>query len=178
VNCFKWQTLPTVKRKYFFMNILLIKFFANKIRTTERCPSVVHTPQTRSPFWLLKTASEHGNARLLLRLSWSWTVLLPSVTHRKSLTSITALLRPFMTYLLTVEPLWWSERSKRYVIAPAHFLSSTYSTPSVWHGFSLHVIFPLLSPRVGSEGRFHCRCCRSLVLSRARETVARVLPAS
>jgi hypothetical protein len=74
-----------------------------------------------------------------------------------------------------VEPLWRSERLKRYVMAPAHFLSPTYSTPSVWHGFSLHVIFPLPSPRVGLEGRFYCR---SLVLSRARETVARVLPAS
>jgi hypothetical protein len=36
-----------------------------------------------SPFWLLKPASEHAHARLLPRLSWSWTVLLPSDTHRK-----------------------------------------------------------------------------------------------
>jgi hypothetical protein len=37
------------------------------------------------------------------------------------------------------------------------------------------LIFPLPSPRVGSEGRFYSR---SLVLCRARETVGRVLPAS
>jgi hypothetical protein len=73
------------------------------------------------------------------------------------------------------EPLWRSERSKRYVMARAHFLSPTYSNPTVWHGFSLHVNFPLPSHRVGSESRFYCRW---LVLFRARETVARVLPAS
>jgi hypothetical protein len=33
VNCFTWQTLPTVKRKYFFINILCIESF---------CPSKTH----------------------------------------------------------------------------------------------------------------------------------------
>jgi hypothetical protein len=61
-----------------------------------------YTPQTRSSFWLLKPASEHAHARLLPRLSWSWTVLLPSDTHRKTITSITAVLLPFLTYLLTL----------------------------------------------------------------------------
>jgi hypothetical protein len=53
-------------------------------------------------FWLLKPASEHGHARLLLRLSWSWTVLLPSDTHRKPITYNTTVLLPFVTYLLTL----------------------------------------------------------------------------
>jgi hypothetical protein len=71
-----------------------------KERTTEHCTTVVH-PQARSPFWLLKSAFEREHARLLPRLSWSWTVLLSSDTHRKLIISITAVLLPFLTYLLT-----------------------------------------------------------------------------
>jgi hypothetical protein len=64
----------------------------------------LYTPQARSPFWLLKPASEHAHAHALQlpRLSWSWTVLLPTDTHRKHITSITAVLLPFVTYLLTL----------------------------------------------------------------------------
>jgi hypothetical protein len=62
----------------------------------------LHTPEARSPFWLLKPACEHAHVRLLPRLSWNWTVLLPSDTHRKLVTSNTAVLLPFMTYLLTL----------------------------------------------------------------------------
>jgi hypothetical protein len=40
------------------------------------------------------------NAHLLPRLPWSWAVLLPSDTHRKPITSITAVLFPFVNYLL------------------------------------------------------------------------------
>jgi hypothetical protein len=69
--------------------------------TKEHCSSVVH-PQVRSPFWLLKPASEHVHARLLHRLSWSWTVLLPSDTNIKPITSIRAVLHPFVSYLLTI----------------------------------------------------------------------------
>jgi hypothetical protein len=54
--------------------------FSHKKRTTERC-SLVEYPQARSPFWLLKPASEHAHACLLPRLSCSWTVLLPSDTN-------------------------------------------------------------------------------------------------
>jgi hypothetical protein len=61
-----------------------------------------HTPQAWSPFWLLKPASEHALARLLPGLSWCWTVLLHSDTCRKPITSITIVLPPFETYLLTL----------------------------------------------------------------------------
>jgi hypothetical protein len=37
-----------------------------------------------------------------LRLQWSWTVLLPSDTHRKPIRSITAVLLPFTAYSLTL----------------------------------------------------------------------------
>jgi hypothetical protein len=40
--------------------------------------------------------------RLLPRLSWSWTVLLPINIPRKPNASITADLLPFVTYLLTL----------------------------------------------------------------------------
>jgi hypothetical protein len=76
-------------------------FFAYKNCTRERCSLVVHS-QARSPFWQLKPASEHAHAHLLPRLSWSWTVLLFSDTHRKPITSIAAVLLPFVTYLLTL----------------------------------------------------------------------------
>jgi hypothetical protein len=42
-----------------------------------------YIPQARSPFWLLKPGSEHAHARLLLRLSRSWTLLLPSDTSKE-----------------------------------------------------------------------------------------------
>jgi hypothetical protein len=46
-----------------------------------------YTPEERSPFWVLIPASEHAHALLLPRLSCSWTVLLPSDTRRKPITS-------------------------------------------------------------------------------------------
>jgi hypothetical protein len=61
-----------------------------------------YTPQARPPFWLLKLVSDHVHARLLPRMSWSWTVLLPSNTHRKPITSITAVLLPFVAYWLSI----------------------------------------------------------------------------
>jgi hypothetical protein len=51
--------------------------------------------------------------------SWNWTVLLPSDTHRKPIMSITAILLPFVTYLLTIinriaqygpQPFHWSTK--------------------------------------------------------------------
>jgi hypothetical protein len=82
------------------MNILCIESFCpERKRTTERCSSAEH-PQTQSLFWLLKPAAEH--AHLIPRLSWSWTVLLPSDTHRKPFMFITAVLLPFVSNLLTL----------------------------------------------------------------------------
>jgi hypothetical protein len=43
-----------------------------------------------------------AHARLLRRLSRSWTVLLPSDINSKLITSVTAVLLPFVTYLLTL----------------------------------------------------------------------------
>jgi hypothetical protein len=98
VNGFTWQTLPTVNMKHFFMNIICIQSFCPQQNAALR----YYTPQTWSPFWLLKPASEHAHARLLPRVSWSWTVLQPSDTHREPITSITAVLLQFVTYGLTI----------------------------------------------------------------------------
>jgi hypothetical protein len=76
--------------------------------------SVVH-PQVRSPFWLLKAASEYAHERLLPRLSWSWIMLLPSDTHWKHVTSITAVLLPFVTHLLTLPHTCHSETVENIV---------------------------------------------------------------
>jgi hypothetical protein len=43
LNRFTRQTLPTVNRKHFFMNILCIGSFAHRKRTTERCSSVAYS---------------------------------------------------------------------------------------------------------------------------------------
>jgi hypothetical protein len=79
---------------------------------TETCSSVVH-PQARSPFLLLKPASQH--ARLIPRLSGSWTVLLPSDPHRTPITSITVVLLPFVTYLLTLSRIYGPPLSRASV---------------------------------------------------------------
>jgi hypothetical protein len=102
VNCFKRKTLPTVNRKYFFMNILCIEsFFFHRKLTTEHCSSLIYSSNTVS-ILLLNLASEHAHARLLPRLSWSRTVLLPSDTYRKPMTSITAVLLLILISLLTL----------------------------------------------------------------------------
>jgi hypothetical protein len=100
VNRFTRRILSTVNRKHFFMNILRTKSFCPQKNAQQNATLRSYTPQTRSPFWLLKPASEHAHAPLLPRLSWSWTVLLPSDTHRKPITSITAA-------LLHLWPVYW-----------------------------------------------------------------------
>jgi hypothetical protein len=99
---FMRQTLPTENMKYFFINILSIVSFSPQKIAQQNAALRQYTPQAWSPLWLLKPASEQASARLLPRLSWSWTVLLPNDTHRKPITSITSVLLPFVTYLLTL----------------------------------------------------------------------------
>jgi hypothetical protein len=99
VNRFTRQTLPTVNRKHFFMNNLYIESFYPPENAQQNAALWYYTLQAQSPLLLLKPASEHAHVRLLPRL-WSWTVLLPSDTHRKHITSITAVFLPFVIYLL------------------------------------------------------------------------------
>jgi hypothetical protein len=46
VNHFTQQTLSTLNRKHFFMNILLFESFCPQKHTTESCSSVVYPPNT------------------------------------------------------------------------------------------------------------------------------------
>jgi hypothetical protein len=46
MNRFTRQTLPTVRRKHFFMNVLCIESFCPQKNTTERCSSVVCSSDT------------------------------------------------------------------------------------------------------------------------------------
>jgi hypothetical protein len=82
---FTRQTLPTVNRKHFFMNVFALSYFAHK-----KCCFSVGCSSSMVAILTTKPASEHAHARLLPRLSWNWTVLLPSDTHRKPITFITA----------------------------------------------------------------------------------------
>jgi hypothetical protein len=62
VNRFKRQTLSTVNRKHFFMNILCIEYF-HPHKTHNRTllfRSILS--QARSPFWLWKPASVYAHA--------------------------------------------------------------------------------------------------------------------
>jgi hypothetical protein len=87
VNRFTRQTVPTVNRKKILISLALSPS-AHKRHTNQNAALLYYIPQTRSPFWLLKPASEQAHTRLLPRLSWSWTVLLPSDTYRKPSVSI------------------------------------------------------------------------------------------
>jgi hypothetical protein len=84
VSRFTRQTLPNINRKH-FMNILFVESFCTQKKgTTESCSSVLHSSSTVA----------------ILTTETCWTVLLPSDTHIKPITFITAVLLPFVTYLL------------------------------------------------------------------------------
>jgi hypothetical protein len=102
VKRFKRQTLPTVKRKNFFMNILCIVSFCPQKKPQNRTLLFGSIHSSMIAIWLLKRASEHAHEWLLPRLSWSWTVLLRSDAYGKFITSNTTVLFLFMTYLLAV----------------------------------------------------------------------------
>jgi hypothetical protein len=101
VNRFTRQTLPTINRKNLFINILCTGFFAYKKNAIKRCFSVVYPSSTVS-ILSTETSNWTGACASARRLSWSWTVLLSSDTHRIPITSITAVLLPFVTYLVTL----------------------------------------------------------------------------
>jgi hypothetical protein len=113
-NCFTWQKkLPNINRKHFFMNILCTEPF---------CPQKTH-----NRLLLFDSTLKNGhhfdywnqplNMRICCLDSWSWTVLLPSDTHRKPVTSLTVVLLLFVTYLLTLPHIYY-----KYVIVLRFFV--------------------------------------------------------
>jgi hypothetical protein len=103
-RCKSLYVKKTSHRKHFFMKILCIESFCLHTKKTaqQNVAFEKHITRALSPFWLLKSVSEHAHAHLLPRLPWSWTVLLHSDAHRNPVTSITAVLLPFVAYLLTL----------------------------------------------------------------------------
>jgi hypothetical protein len=82
------------------MNILYIESFSpQKTHSRMLIFGIIHL-LARLPFCLLKPASEHVHARLLPKLSWSWTVLL-LVIHIENLL---CLLQLFYFHLW---PIYW-----------------------------------------------------------------------
>jgi hypothetical protein len=137
-------TLLTANRNHFYMNILCTESFCPQKDSALR----QYSPKTRSPFWLLKPASEHSHARVTLTFTlWgkiilntkkglglprSWTVLLPTDTDIKPVTSITALLFPFVTYLLTLP--------RRYLIVRV-----TWIHISIYNNVNISLTFRVLN---------------------------------
>jgi hypothetical protein len=80
---FSTQLWIVLRDKILYEYPLHLVLFAHKKNAQQNAPLRYYTPHTWSPFWLLKPDSEHAHALLLPRLSWSWTVHLPSDTHRK-----------------------------------------------------------------------------------------------
>jgi hypothetical protein len=77
---------------------------------TQLCSPVVYSSTvailtTETSLWTCTCASAI--------LSWSWTLLLPSDTHRKLITSITAVLLQFVTDLLTLPRKLYEKSSTR-----------------------------------------------------------------
>jgi hypothetical protein len=90
VNRFTRQTLPTVNRKHFFMNILCIE---------SSWPPKTHNRTLLFGSICLKHGRhfDYWNQLLNLRMRVCYLVI-----HTESITSITAVLLPFMTHLLTL----------------------------------------------------------------------------
>jgi hypothetical protein len=99
VNYCTQQTLPTINRKHFFINILYVESVcAQKMHNrTLLFGSILIKHSCHFDYW-----NQPQHTRLLPRLSWSRTVLLPCDTHRNLVTSIMAVLLQFVTCLLTL----------------------------------------------------------------------------
>jgi hypothetical protein len=133
VNHFTRETFPTVNWKYCYKNILWIEFLSTKNAKQNVCSSVLY-PKARSPFWLLKPASEHEHARLLPRLSWSWTVLLPSDTYRNLLRPLQPLcFRLWPSYWHSLVP-HWLKQSFRYISLIERNMGSFACPQNATHG--------------------------------------------
>jgi hypothetical protein len=102
VNRFTRQTLLTLNRKQFCMNIFCCESFCPHKCTTLLFGSspILLKHDRHFDYW--NQPLKHAGARLLSGLSWKWTVLLPRDTHRRPIESITTTLLSFVTYLLTL----------------------------------------------------------------------------
>jgi hypothetical protein len=102
VNSFTRQILPTVSRKHLFMTVLYIESF---------CPRKTHNRTLLLSSTLLKHGHhfDYRNQPLNMRMCICYLDCHEAglccclvVTHRRPITSITAVLLPFVTYLRTL----------------------------------------------------------------------------
>jgi hypothetical protein len=127
VNRFTRHTRLTVYRKHFFMNNICTETF---------CPRKTHNRTLFVGSVLLKYGHhfDYWNQPLNMRmrvcylLSWSWTVLLPSDTDRKHITSITAVLLQFVTYLLPLPRIFYIDHNS---FLPQHIRLSFINHPRI-----------------------------------------------
>jgi hypothetical protein len=89
VNRFTWQTLSTVNRKHFFINILWIESFCPHKNAQQNAALRYYSPPIRSPFWLLKPASEECMCICYL------------VVHMENL------LHPVQVFYFPLWPIYW-----------------------------------------------------------------------
>jgi hypothetical protein len=101
-NRFKRQTLPNVNRKAFLYEYPLHWALWPQKAHNRTCSSVVYFSSTVTILTAETILWTCACACLLPWLSWIWTVLLPSDTYRKPVTSKTAVLLPFVTCLLSL----------------------------------------------------------------------------
>jgi hypothetical protein len=102
VNCITRQTLPTVNRQHFFMNILCIEFFCPQKKRHKRTLIFGSTPSSAIPISTTKTNLWIRACASVTYAVISWTVLVPCDTNKKHITSITGVLLSFVTYFLTI----------------------------------------------------------------------------
>jgi hypothetical protein len=102
VNRFTLQILPAVNRKHFFMNILCTESFCEQKSQKRTLQFVSRFPKYGRHFDYCNPPLNMHMRVCYLGCHLSWTVLLPSDTQRKPITSITALSVPLMIYLLTL----------------------------------------------------------------------------
>jgi hypothetical protein len=103
VNSFTLQTLLTVNRKHFCINIFCIESFCPQIRTVERYSSVAHSSSTVA---ILTTETSLWLRGFLCVSLGSSTVQLHDSLGSRRACSITAVLLPFLTYSLTLPRNW------------------------------------------------------------------------
>jgi hypothetical protein len=98
VNFFIRLTLPTINRKHFLINMLCIEPSCPQKTHNRICSLVVHSSGTVT---ILTTETSLCVRVCYQDLSWSWAVLLPN-NKQKPIMSITAVLLPLVSYILTL----------------------------------------------------------------------------
>jgi hypothetical protein len=112
------------KHKTFLYEYPLHRGPFTHISTQQNAALQYLTPLAQLSFWPLKPAPKHVHERLLPRLSWRWTVLLPCDTHTKHVTYITVVLLPFVTYLLTLPCICFTIICIRLYIFSSHTITT------------------------------------------------------